>query len=134
MILALLFASGLFFAAWPHAMREAGFSSSTSLMMYGLLSCVGGLAWVIASGSFRELHGRPLAFGLAGGALNALGALLFAFVLTRRTRGQLAEDVMILLVIQVALNAAWAAYQSGALSWRLAAGSVTAILTILLLR
>jgi hypothetical protein len=134
MILTLLFAAGLFFAAWPHAMREAGFSSSTALMMYGLVSCVGGLAWMLAAGSLRELHGRSLGYGLAGGALNALGALCFAFVLTRRTRGQLGEDVMILLVIQVALNAAWAAYQTGALSWRLAAGSVTAILTILLLR
>jgi len=134
MILALLFASGLFFAAWPHAMREAGFSSGTTLMMYGLVSCVGGLAWMIASRSLPELHGRPLAYGLAGGAFNALGGLLFAYVLTRRTRAELAEDVMILLIVQVALNAAWAAYQSGAVSWRLAVGTLTALLTIVLLR
>jgi hypothetical protein len=133
-ILVLLFASGLFFAAWPHAMREAGFSASTALMMYGLVSCVGGLAWVLASGSLRELHGRPLAYGLAGGAFNAIGGLLFAFVLTRRTRAQLAEDVMILLVVQVALNAAWAAYQTGAISWRLALGTISALVTIVLLR
>jgi hypothetical protein len=134
MLLALLFASGLFFAAWPHAMREAGFSSSTALMMYGLISCVGGLAWVIASRNLHELHGRPLAYGLAAGTLNALGGLLFAYVLTRRTRVELAEDVMVLLIVQVALNAAWAAYQAGAVSWRLAIGTLTALLTIVLLR
>lgn len=134
MMLILLFAAGLFFAAWPHFMREAGFSASTALMMYGLVSCVGGLAWMIASGSVRELHGRPLAYGLAGGALNALGGLLFAYVLTRRTRVELAEDVMILLIVQVGLNAGWAAYQAGAISWRLALGTVTALLTIALLR
>jgi hypothetical protein len=133
-ILVLLFASGLFFAAWPHAMREAGFSPGTALMMYGLVSCVGGLAWVLASRDLHELQGRPLAYGLAGGTLNALGGLLFAYVLTRRTRVELAEDVMILLIVQVALNAAWAAYQTGAVSWRLAIGTLTALLTIVLLR
>ena len=134
MILALLFAAGLFFAAWPHAMREAGFSSSTALMMYGLTSCAGGFAWMIAARSFHELQGRSVAYGLAGSGFNALGGLLFAYVLTRRTRAALAEDVIILLIIQVALNAAWAAYQTGAVSWRLAAGTVTALVTILLLR
>jgi hypothetical protein len=134
MILALLFASGLFFAAWPHAMREAGFSSSTALMMYGLVSCLGGLAWVLASRNLHELQGRPLAYGLAGGTLNALGGLLFAYVLTRRTRVELAEDVMVLLIVQVALNAGWAAYQAGAVTWRLAVGTATALLTIVLLR
>ena len=133
MILILLLA-GLFFAAWPHAMREAGFSAATALMMYGLVSCVGGLAWMTASRSFGELHGRPFAYGVAGGALNALGGVLFAWVLTRRTRAELGRDVMILLVVQVAFNAAWAAYQSGAISWRLAAGSAAALLTIVLLR
>jgi hypothetical protein len=134
MVLALLFASGLFFAAWPHAMREAGFSSSTALMMYGLVSCLGGLAWVLASRNLHELQGRPLAYGLAGGTLNALGGLLFAYVLTRRTRVELAEDVMVLLIVQVALNAGWAAYQAGAVTWRLAVGTATALLTIVLLR
>jgi hypothetical protein len=133
-MLLILLAAGLFFAAWPHAMREAGFSTGTALMMYGLVSCVGGLAWMMASRSVHELHGRPLAYGLAAGTLNALGGLLFAWVLTRRSRAALAEDVMVLLVVQVALNAAWAAYQSGAISWRLAAGTVTAVLTIVLLR
>jgi hypothetical protein len=134
MILLLLLAAGLFFAAWPHAMREAGVSSSTALMMYGLVSCVGGLMWMVSANSFHELHGRSLRYGLAAGCLNALGGLFFAWVLTRRTRAQLGEDVMILLVIQVALNAAWAAYQGGAISWRLAAGTLTAVLTIVLLR
>ena len=134
MTLILLFAAGLFFAAWPHAMREAGFSASTALLMYGLVSCVGGLAWVIASRNLHELQGRPLAYGLAGGALNALGGLLFSYVLTRRTRVELAEDVMVLLIVQVALNAGWAAYQAGAVSWRLAVGTLTALLTIVLLR
>ena len=134
MILVLLFASGLFFAAWPHAMRDAHFSPSTALLMYGLVSCVGGLAWVVVSRHLGELQGRPLAYGLAGGTLNAIGGLLFAYVLTRRTRVELAEDVMILLIVQVALNAAWAAYQAGAVSWRLAVGTLTALLAIVLLR
>jgi hypothetical protein len=66
--------------------------------------------------------------------MNAMGFVAFAYVFTRRTRAQLAEDVMVLLVIQVALNAAWAAYQNGSISWRLALGSATAVLTIFLLR
>jgi tryptophan-rich sensory protein len=89
---------------------------------------------VLASRDLHELQGRPLAYGLVGGTLNALGGLLFAYVLTRRTRVELAEDVMILLIVQVALNAAWAAYQTGAVSWRLAIGTLTALLTIVLLR
>lgn len=134
MILLLLLAAGLFFAAWPHAMREAGISSSTALMMYGLVSCAGGLAWMLASRTFHELHGRGLYYGLAAGTLNALGGLFFAYVLTRRTRAQLGADIIILLVIQVALNAGWVAYQSGSVSWRLLAGTATAVLTIVLLR
>ncbi len=134
MILGILFAAGLFFAAWPHAMREAAFSPSTTLMMYGLMSCVGGLAWMIGSRSLHELQGRPLAYGLTAGALNAVGGLFFAFVLARRSRAGLAEDLIILLIIQVALNAGWAAYQTGAVSWRLALGTLTALLTIALLR
>ena len=60
MILALLFAAGLFFAAWPHAMREAGLSSSSALMMYGLAACLGGLAWMVAARSFHELQALVL--------------------------------------------------------------------------
>lgn len=134
MMLLLLFISGLFFAAWPHAMRESGLSAAPSLLMYGGAAFVGGLVWVAASRSASEMHGRAMQFGFAAGCLNALGFVAFAYVFTRRTRAQLAEDVMILLIIQVALNAAWAAYQSGVVSWRLAAGTLTAILTILLLR
>lgn len=133
-MLLLLCLSGLFFAAWPHAMRESGLSAAPSLLMYGGAAFVGGLAWVAASRTGSELHGRAIQFGLTAACLNALGFVAFAFVFTRRTRAQLAEDVMILLIIQVALNAAWAAYQSGAVSWRLAAGTLTAIVTILLLR
>jgi hypothetical protein len=133
-MLFLLFVSGLFFAAWPHAMRESGLSPAPSLLMFGAAACAGGILWVAASRSGSGLHGRALNFGLAAGCLNALGFVAFAYVFTRRTRAQLAEDVMILLVIQVALNAGWAAYQSGVVSWRLAAGTLTAILTILLLR
>lgn len=134
MLLLLLFLSGVFFAAWPHAMRESGLSAAPSLLMYGGAAFVAGLAWVVASRTGPELHGRAMQFGLAAGCLNALGFVAFAFVFTRRTRAQLPEDVMILLIIQVALNAAWAAYQAGVISWRLAAGTLTAILTILLLR
>ena len=129
-----LLAAGLFFAAWPHVMREARFSPSTTLMMYGLVACVGGFAWALVARDVDELQGRRLAYGLAAGLVNALGGLFFAFVLTRRTRAQLAEDVIVLLIIQVALNAAWSAYQAGAVSWRLAAGTVTALVTIALLR
>jgi hypothetical protein len=115
-------------------MREARLSPPTALMMYGLVSCAGGLAWAAATRALGELQGRSLTYGLAGGVFNALGGLFLTLVITRRGRAQLAEDLMILLVVQVALNAAWAAYQSGALTWRLAAGSITAVLTILLLR
>jgi hypothetical protein len=134
MTLFLLFISGLFFAAWPHAMRESGLSAAPSLLMYGAAAFVGGVVWVAASRSGSQLHGRAEQFGLAAGALNALGFVAFAYVFTRRTRAQLAQDVMMLLIIQVGLNAAWAAYQSGSISWRLAAGTLTALLTILLLR
>jgi len=133
MILLLLFASGLFFAAWPHAMREAGLSPSTALLMYGAAAFVGGVMWVIAARSWPELHGRALHLGIAAACLNALGCVFYAYVFTRATRAGLARDIMILLVIQVGLNAAWAAYQAAALSWRLAAGTATAVLTILLL-
>ena len=51
----------------------------------------------------------------------------------RRSRAQLGKDVLVLLVIQVGLNAAWASYQAGAVSWRFAIGTVTALLTIFLL-
>jgi hypothetical protein len=60
--------------------------------------------------------------------------VFFAYVLTRQSRAELGRDIMISLVIQVGLNAAWAAYQSGAVNWRLAAGTLTALLTILLLQ
>lgn len=134
MMLLLLFVSGVFFAAWPHAMRESGLSAAPSLLMYGGAAFVGGLVWVAATRSGSELHGRAFDFGVAAACLNALGFIAFAYVFTRRTRAQLAEDIMVLLIIQVGLNAAWAAYQSGAINWRLAAGTVTAIVTILLLR
>lgn len=133
-MLVLLFVSGLFFAAWPHAMRESGLSGAPSLLMYGGAACVGGVVWVAATRSGPELHGRAFDFGLTAACLNALGFVAFAYVFTRRTRAQLAEDVMVLLIIQVGLNAAWAAYQSGAVTWRLAVGTLTAIVTILLLR
>jgi hypothetical protein len=55
------------------------------------------------------------------------------YVFTRQTRAELGRAIMISLVIQVALNAAWAACQSGSVSWRLAAGTLSAIATILLL-
>lgn len=133
MILLLLFASGLFFAAWPHAMREAGLSPSAALLMYGAAAFIGGVMWVLGARSWPELHGRALQLGLAAACLNALGCVFYAYVFTRATRAGLGRDIMILLVIQVALNAAWAAYQSGGVSWRLAAGTATAFVTILLL-
>jgi hypothetical protein len=133
MILALLFASAVFFAAWPHPMRESGVSTSVALMMYGAVSFLGGLTWVIAARTWPELHGRPLQYAIAAGVLNALGCVFFVYVFTRQTRAELGRAIMISLVIQVALNAAWAAYQSGTLSWRLAAGTLSAIATILLL-
>jgi hypothetical protein len=134
MTVVLLLGAGLFFAAWPHAMREARFAPSNALMMYGLLACVAGFVWSAAARDLHQLEGRSLSFGLLGAALNALGGLFFAYLLARRSRVQLAEDVMILLVIQVALNAAWASYQSGTVSWRLIAGTATALVTIVLLR
>lgn len=133
MILALLFASAIFFASWPHPMREAGVSASVALMMYGAASFLGGAAWVTAARTWPELHGRALQLGIVAGCLNALGCVFFAYVLTRQTRAELGRDIMMSLVIQVGLNAGWAAYQSGALNWRLAAGTVAAVLTILLL-
>jgi hypothetical protein len=133
MILLLLLLSGLFFAAWPHAMRESGLSSAAALLMYGGAAFVGGLAWVIASRGWIELHGRALQLGLTAACLNAMGFIAFAYVFTRRSRAQLGKDVLVLLVIQVGLNAAWASYQAGAVSWRFAIGTVTALLTIFLL-
>jgi len=133
MILALLLASAICFAAWPHPMREAGVSPSVALMLYGAFACIGGAVWVAAARTWPELHGRALQFGIAAGSLNAVGCVFFAYVLTRQNRAQLGRDIMISLVIQVGLNAAWAAYQSGAMNWRLAVGSITAVLTILLL-
>ena len=133
MILALLFASAVFFAVWPHPMREAGVSASVALMMYGAVSFIGGAIWVAAARTWPELHGRTLQLALTAGALNALGCIFFAYVFTRQTRAELGRDIMISLIIQVGLNAAWAAYQSGAVNWRLAVGTVTALLTILLL-
>jgi hypothetical protein len=133
MILLLLFASAVFFAIWPHPMREAGVSPSVALMMYGAISFLGGLVWVVAARTWPELHGRPLQLAVAAGSLNALGCVFFAYVFTRQGRAELGRDIMISLVIQVGLNAAWAAYQSGAISWRLAAGTLTALVTILLL-
>jgi len=134
MILALLFASAVFFAAWPHPMRESGVSPSVALMMYGAAAFVGGLVWVLAARAWPELHGRALQLAVTAGALNAAGCVFFAYVFTRQNRAELGRDIMISLVIQVGLNASWAAYQSGAVSWRLAAGTITAFLTILLLR
>jgi hypothetical protein len=134
MILPLLLVSALFFAAWPHAMREADLTEAPSLLMYGTAAFLGGVVWVSATRTWGELHGRAVQMGLAAAVLNALGVVAFAYVFTRRTREQLAADLMILLVVQVALNAAWAAYQHGAITWRLAAGTVTAVVTILLLR
>ena len=134
MILVLLFASAVFFAAWPHPMREAGVSPSVALMMYGSAAFFGGLIWVVAARSWPELQGRALQLAATAGGLNALGCVFFAYVLTRQTRAELGRDIMISLVIQVALNAGWAAYQAGSVSWRLAAGTLTALVTILLLR
>lgn len=134
MVIPLLVLSGIFFAAWPHPMREAGLSSSAALLMYGLAATVGGILWVTTARTWPELHGRALELGFAAGSLNALGCVAFAYVFTRATRAKLARDIMVLLVIQVALNAAWAAYQAGTVSWRLAIGSATALITILLLR
>jgi tryptophan-rich sensory protein len=133
MILSLLFAAAVFFAAWPHAMRESGVSASVALMMYGAASFLGGGVWVAAARTWPELHGRALQLGIVAGCLNALGCLFFAYVFTRQNRAELGRDIMISLVIQVGLNAAWAAYQSGGMNWRLAVGSMTAVLTILLL-
>jgi len=86
--------------------------------------------WVAVA--WPELHGRALQQGIVAGCLNALGCVFFAYVLTRQNRAELGRDIMISLVIQVGLNAAWAAYQSGAMIWRLALGSITAVVTILL--
>jgi hypothetical protein len=133
MILTLIFASAVFFAIWPHPMREAGVSASVALMMYGAASFIGGAIWVTAARTWPELHGRALQLGIAAGCLNALGCVFFAYVFTRQNRADLGRDIMISLVIQVGLNAAWAAYQTGAVSWRLAAGTLTALVTILLL-
>jgi hypothetical protein len=134
MILVLLFASAIFFAVWPHPMREAGVSASVALMMYGAVSFIGGAIWVTATRTWPELHGRALQYAVAAGALNALGCVFFAYVFTRQTRAELGRAIMISLIIQVGLNAAWAAYQTGTVSWRLAIGSATALITILLLR
>jgi hypothetical protein len=134
MIVALLFASAIFFAAWPHPMREAGVSASVAVMMYGAIAFFGGLGWVVAARTWPELHGRALQYALIAGSLNALGCVFFAYVFRRQGRAELGRAIMISLVIQVGLNAAWAAYQSGSVSWRLAAGTATAVMTILLLR
>ncbi|MGH9411544.1 MAG: hypothetical protein ACRD1V_19080 [Vicinamibacterales bacterium] len=115
-------------------MRESGLSAAPSLLMYGGAAFLGGLVWIAVSRTGAELHGRAFHFGLTAACLNAFGFVAFAYVFTRRTRAQLAEDVMVLLIIQVALNAAWSAYQSGTISWRLALGTITAVLTIFLLR
>ena len=133
MILGLLFASAIFFAIWPHPMREAGVSPSVALMMYGAAAFIGGAIWVGVARTWPELHGRALQLAVTAGTLNALGCVFFAYVFTRQGRAALGRDIMISLVIQVGLNAAWAAYQSGAVSWRLAVGTMTAFLTILLL-
>lgn len=133
MILVFLFASAIFFAIWPHPMRESGVPPSVALMMYGAASFIGGAIWVTAARAWPELHGRALQLALVAGCLNALGCVFFAYVFTRQGRAALGRDIMISLVVQVGLNAAWAAYQSGALNWRLAVGTITAVLTILLL-
>jgi hypothetical protein len=134
MVLALLFASAVFFATWPHPMREAGVSPSVALMMYGAASFIGGAFWVSSARAWPELHGRALQLAAVAGGLNAIGCVFFAYVFTRQSRAELGRAIMVSLVIQVGLNAAWAAYQSGSVSWRLAAGTLTAVLTILLLQ
>jgi hypothetical protein len=133
MILLMLLLAGVFFAAWPHVMRESGLSSASALLMYGGAAFVGGLVWVGATRQWSALQGRALEFGLTSALLNAIGFVAFAYVFTRRTRAQLGRDVLVVLVIQVALNAVWAGYQAGSVSWRLAAGTATALVTIFLL-
>ncbi len=128
-------ATGVFFAAWPLRMNQSGLPGAAALFTYACVSIVAAVAAILVSpGAWMALRGRALGIGLQAGVLNVIGVLMFTAMLAGASRRDAPRQILVVVITQVTLNGLWAAYQAGSMEPRMAAGFVTALATVWLMR
>jgi hypothetical protein len=127
-------AAGICFFGWPLRMNQSGLSAVSSTFVYAVVAfavAVIGM-WVVPAG-WTELRGRALRIGAEAAALNAMGILVFTYLLARATTTEAPRAILIVITTQTALTGAWAAYQAGGVQPRVLGGLATALATVILL-
>lgn len=128
-------ATGVFFAAWPLRMNQSGLPGIAALFTYACVSIVTASAAMIgAPGAWAALRGRALVIGAQAGVLNVIGVLMFTVMLASASRHDAPRYILIVMITQVTVNGAWAAYQTGTFEPRVLLGMCTALATVWLMR
>ncbi len=127
-----LIATGVCFFAWPLRMNQSGLSAVSSTFVYAAVAFVVAVIgmWVVPAG-WNELRGRALRIGGEAAALNAIGILMFTYLLARATTIEAPRDILIVITTQTALTGVWAAYQAGSVQPRVLAGLAAALATVI---
>ena len=89
---------------------------------------------VADSGRMEPVRGVALRNGVEAAALNAIGILVFTYLLARATTTEAPRAILIAITTQTALTGVWPAYQAGSVQPRVLAGLATALATVILLR
>lgn len=128
-------AAGVCFFGWPLRMNQSGLSAVSSTFVYAAVAFAVAIIgmWMVPTG-WNELRGRALRIGGEAAALNAIGILMFMYLLARATTIEAPRNILIVITAQTALTGVWAAYQAGSVQPRVLVGLATALATVILLR
>jgi hypothetical protein len=128
-------AAGVCFFGWPLRMNQSGLSAVSSTFVYAVVAFVLAVIgmWVLPAG-WNELRGKALRIGGEAAALNAIGILMFTYLLARATTIEAPRYILIVITTQTALTGVWAAYRAGGVQPRVVIGLATALATVILLR
>jgi hypothetical protein len=116
-------AAGVCFFGWPLRMNQSGLSAVSSTFVYAVgafaVAVIG--MWMVPA-AWTELRGRALRIGAEATALNAIGILVFTYLLVRATTTEAPHAILIVITTQTALTGVWAAYEAGSVQPRVLVG------------
>jgi hypothetical protein len=123
--------AGLLFGAWPLLMNRSGLSGATSTVALTLIVLLLALPFALQQGISPT--GTNWWFGMGAGFCAALGYLAFNSGVASASPAVVGRLVIIMIVIQMAVPAAYQAAMIGHLTTRIGIGFIAAVVAAILL-
>ena len=123
--------AGILFGIWPLFMNRSGLSGNFGTFIFAavVLLCV----FPFATGSLQNVGKANWILAIIAGIFGAFGLLLFNNVLSKATPQNVGVLIVLMIIVQTVIPAAYQALMSGGLSFSKIAGFVFAAVAAFLL-